>query len=534
MTDPQLLLSKYFYGGLSESKTQELAEWIRQSSENARVFAEEAFMMRTLRDGLRGEQQQRELVAASPDQELREILAHRRPKVRRPVKARPRFARLRAAAILLFVGVVAWMVGSALIPSEPAPVVAATVVESRSAAWGNEAIATGSEIALNQPLELQRGTAVLELASGVTMLITAPAKLHLTSQESVQLTLGRLMTTCPKGTEGFKVQTASATIVDLGTRFVVVAYSNGVTDTCVHQGRVELAAKPSSAATPSAPQTLTAGEARRVESDGETIKQISAAKMGYVSPYAKAILASKPLCYWRLDEAPGETKIIDAGSLKHHGTLHGGVTLGLPGPLAGDSNHAASFDYKTKGHITLPFSNELQLQENFTLEAWIRLPKTSPSDKPRIISCGCVKPYQGFGFGVAGTDDVESYKKAGVTLRCPTFTVFGYQEYYADRAVLPNTWTHVVVVIKAGILKFYVNGTPCGVIYKDSRDVKGAIRVVGRVRTKPSDRPFCIGANPVVVGNQREFWRGGLGEVAIYTHALSAEEIKAHVRAAGR
>jgi Concanavalin A-like lectin/glucanases superfamily len=51
------------------------------------------------------------------------------------------------------------------------------------------------------------------------------------------------------------------------------------------------------------------------------------------SPYAEAVLASKPMAYWRLDDIEGAAAI-DSGGRSRQGTFEGGFALFLPGPVA--------------------------------------------------------------------------------------------------------------------------------------------------------------------------------------------------------
>ena len=67
-----------------------------------------------------------------------------------------------------------------------------------------------------------------------------------------------------------------------------------------------------------------------------------------------------PAGYWRLDETSGTTAADTIGG--NAGTYSGGVTLGIPGAVAGDT--AASFD--GTGQVTVPDSASLHTGDTFT------------------------------------------------------------------------------------------------------------------------------------------------------------------------
>lgn len=100
-----------------------------------------------------------------------------------------------------------------------------------------------------------------------------------------------------------------------------------------------------------------AGRPRRVLSEPKT-------------PYAEAVLASKPWAYWRLDEIEG-TLAIDSGGHGRTASYDGGYALFLPGPgapgLAGPGRISRSV-YLAGGRLKAPLDH---LPETFTLELWL-------------------------------------------------------------------------------------------------------------------------------------------------------------------
>jgi hypothetical protein len=71
--------------------------------------------------------------------------------------------------------------------------------------------------------------------------------------------------------------------------------------------------------------------------------------------------------YWRLGEAVGATTAVDSKG-NNDGTYVGGVTLGQPGFVVGDSDTAAQFDGST-GYVTVPRNDDSLNPAKFTVEA---------------------------------------------------------------------------------------------------------------------------------------------------------------------
>ncbi len=81
--------------------------------------------------------------------------------------------------------------------------------------------------------------------------------------------------------------------------------------------------------------------------------------------YARAVLASAPVAYWRLNESSGLTAA-DASGQGRSATYVNGVTLGAVGAL-GDATTAADFN-GAGAYVAAP---NLNLTGSFTLEGWV-------------------------------------------------------------------------------------------------------------------------------------------------------------------
>jgi hypothetical protein len=124
-----------------------------------------------------------------------------------------------------------------------------------------------------EALKIERGLVHLELKSGATLLVEGPAEWSIEGNNRAALRLGRLIAHVPQRAIGFVLETPATTVVDLGTEFDVTVLKDESTEVEVLKGRVRLYPGPLSSqvlkgAVPTY-ETLTAGDARRIEKHGD-------------------------------------------------------------------------------------------------------------------------------------------------------------------------------------------------------------------------------------------------------------------------
>ncbi len=168
------------------------------------------------------------------------------PKAKTPVW-RAQTLRWAAAAVFLLAGALAlWM---------PRGVEVRVMAVSADAAafWPQDSTQRLREV------KLENGSVQLRLDSGVTLDLNAPVHLQLADAMHATLLAGSVTADVGDLGKGFVIETSSARVMDLGTRFGVSLGSSGETDVAVFQGKVEVFGK-----TKSEPTSLIAGEAVRV------------------------------------------------------------------------------------------------------------------------------------------------------------------------------------------------------------------------------------------------------------------------------
>jgi ferric-dicitrate binding protein FerR (iron transport regulator) len=135
--------------------------------------------------------------------------------------------------------------------------VADTVWEEGAHGW-----IVGAGLHAGRQLQLASGLVEIEFLDGSSVILEGPCEATVESRNSGRLVAGRLTARVPHEAIGFRIETESATIVDLGTEFGVAASGseeNAETEVQVFDGSVEVDFGPGGEK-----QVLTAGQSARV------------------------------------------------------------------------------------------------------------------------------------------------------------------------------------------------------------------------------------------------------------------------------
>ena len=214
------------------------------------------------------------------------------------------------------------------------------------------------------------------------------------------------------------------------------------------------------------------------------------------SGYAQTILADDPIGYWRLDETAGAASVADASGSGHVGIASSGVNFGQSGPMA-DGHTTALFDGST-GAVEVPHATSMNA-EALTWEAWVNVPAIAGSFR-RVL-------------GKGGTNDVFSLwvepNSTQVTLYFTTSG--GRQSVTLPATIVGAGWAHVAFTYDATGWHAYVNGV--------------------EATSGPATGTLLSNIDPLIFGRDHtsQSWYGGqLGDVALYSYALNADQIAHH------
>lgn len=399
----------------------------------------------------------------------KEDTRNRRFELRRPEASRPvtRAIVIPWVAIWLgfaaLLGIVATMIYQVSpdppIAMDPPPVVenapqpqsaavspAAHLTGSFDAAWAWAGVLpTASGGLLPGRYTLTDGWAEVHTARGVELVLEAPVTFEVGADNAITLSRGQLVADVPEGAHGFTVHTPNGRVVDYGTTFGVEVNDAGVTLAHVFAGEISVA--------PEGPQAgqavrLVADEAASFRRDRE-VRRIDAAPERFAravpaTSYQAAVMRSRPMCYWRgpIDET---TRVVtDYGWLGA-----AGVATNIS-PTPGST--ALSFRGSDEAVAVVPYQNEINMTNGFTVEAWVWVDRVTDWTQ-RFISMRSSDD-AGWGFGVGPSLDPNNAGD-GVLI----FSFYGVSDIASTDRVPIGQWVHVAASIDPqGHVALYING----------------------------------------------------------------------------
>ena len=217
-----------------------------------------------------------------------------------------------------------------------------------------------------------------------------------------------------------------------------------------------------------------------------------------MSSYAKAVMLSKPLAFWRLGEQAGSTAA-DATGNGHDASFKPGVAFHLPGyrhPTA-EEDHASRSAHFAGGRVDA----NVPRSDTFTVEFW--------------LWNGAVKSPQGRDSFVAELAGLHLQILGVTNVKEPVLTIVPGR---AGRAVVPpRKWHHVAVVGRPGNCQLWVNGVK-------HLDEKWELN---RNESSPQMKLVFGGSDRGLID-----FGGKLDEIAFFNRTLAKAEIQKHFEAA--
>lgn len=141
-----------------------------------------------------------------------------------------------AAAIVVLAGLVWFLALPPMRNAEPAATVEIEVLEVRST---DVALVNGQRAQIST-LRFENGSLRFRLSSGAVVAAVGPVEMQLLDPMRVRVRQGKVTADVGERAKGFVVETANATVVDLGTTFGVDVGPAGETDVVVFAGKVEV------------------------------------------------------------------------------------------------------------------------------------------------------------------------------------------------------------------------------------------------------------------------------------------------------
>ncbi|MEO9590427.1 FecR domain-containing protein [Rhodopirellula bahusiensis] len=272
-THVQLLIDGYLDETLTPDQLSELESWINSSPDHAEQFADAVHFDERMTAELSWQQ-----FTESEPSETKHVATP--AAVASPVQSsgyrRTWVIAAVAASILLIVGLAiqfapdhpdnsktAQNATEQAAPDNETDPTFVTLVQSIDAAWEDNRSWQSGDRMEAQTIALQSGIVHLQFDSGVEVTLEGPASYELQSIDQTKLAFGLLSATVPPGAEGFRVDTPSAQVIDLGTAFGIELDRDGLSKVSVFDGEVEVVSD-----NHRQKRLLTEGESVELSSDG--------------------------------------------------------------------------------------------------------------------------------------------------------------------------------------------------------------------------------------------------------------------------
>lgn len=240
------------------------------------------------------------------------------------------------------------------------------------------------------------------------------------------------------------------------------------------------------------------------ERDGSCTSDDGALGDASASAYARAVVADRPVAYFRFNETSGAVAASSVGAVT--GTYQGSFTYGAPG-ATGDGDTCVTFDGSTT-RIDLGDVFRFAGNAPFSIELWFNPVETGSTRflVDRRTSGGA----EGYTMYVGETYNLFA--------RRTNAAEFGYVG--ASGGPPLGTWTHNVVTYDGAAAAFYVDGIEV------ARNLGDALNPIGG-----GPGSFVVGD---LTSGQFFKFNGRLDELAIYDAPLPAARVAAHYQASGR
>lgn len=227
--------------------------------------------------------------------------------------------------------------------------------------------------------------------------------------------------------------------------------------------------------------------------------------------YRDTVVADGPVSYWRLGEPVGDNVMADV-----RGTFIGEyfteVDLRVPGALLGDSDTAAAFRGAVESKAEVASDAGLNA-DRFTVELWAMRTGGAGTFTSPITQRDLTDTYRKGWTFYATDSNLWQFRIGDGTLNWVVLN---------GPAVTDGEWTQLVGTYDGTRMAFYVNGAQVG-------EVEASYVPVNPAELPPLLR-LAGGSTEDLNGSF--FFIGRLDEVAVYSSALTAEQVAAHYAAA--
>jgi len=468
----------------------------------------------------------------------RELRRRQRAQMTRMATAKIR-RYLRNAAIAAMLMAIGFLVYVVMQPALAAPV--ATLSDGTGLKWADPQLPTQPDSLLRPGnMKLVEGIAQITFNEGAIVILEAPCEINLQDSHKAYLESGKLGAFVPLEARGFKINTPSSSIVDLGTEFGVHVKEDGSSDIHVFKGKVSLLAgridRIVGRLFDTVEQIVEAGQARRVVKGGDRIEDIALDRNSFVSKVAKTIPFAYDstvspigrILYFPFD-AINNKRVINRVSNVPIGRLIGRASVAMTG--ADDGKLKNEILELNGGCVHIDTLKDRGSRDGYTFVMWIR------SD---IINLQRHLLHHVFFAKKKRLENysLENYSKEPLELELYMANDGGLALYAGsdklrnrgldfhlqvkDVELPAGSWFHVAAVVSPTLAQLYINGTPRQVQW----DMPGQIAV----------ELLSAGSWDILIGASKLSWdgstflieeefHGSVDDFTIFDKVLSQEEV---------
>jgi hypothetical protein len=435
--------------------------------------------------------------------------------------------------------VIAWKLRPDNLPSshDGNNIAVATIRDTADVKWSPTVAPMADDLSVQQgaPLAIETGIVELELKRGATLRIEGPARWSIIDENHAMLESGKALARVPAQAVGFTLDTPSATVVDLGTEFGVDVDASGRTDVQVLEGavNVDYSSSAGESKSPRRSVRMTAGSAKRFSAQSTNANRVTATEIApwldqsvslqksldefqnlpAETKFAAAVLADRPLGYWRFSDTDSH-RASDASGHGNHGEYVGFVSTNNAGICPNTRDRSVRFlgkDYA--GFVQI---NDFELPASCTVEIWAR--STTPTWNTYGWLFSSTAPN---GLQISPQDGSRAWHahiRNNLNAAPPVGTHQGPSNI-ADRF-------HQYVIS-------YDAATDRGAMYCDGVLVRETANLFGTSpHREAAQLTFYVGC--VDPRTKQQLWgEGSVDELAIYGEALNPGAVKRHYEATG-
>lgn len=391
----------------------------------------------------------------------------------------------------------------------------ATVTKIAATSTSESVLSMGNSLGQGD-IELSTGFSELTFNNGVIVVLEAPVKLTLNSADRITVKSGKLVARVPQNAIGFRIDTPTAEIIDLGTEFGVDVNTNGNSQVHVLEGEVKARGNKKQAYLHAKKDQ---GLSFYLEDKVQRIRS-NPKEFMRVLPGRSALLPN--YLYWSFDEKQGDQfASINQGIDDNHYQATDKSKDEKVKQIEGVYGQAVEFN--GNGNWLATDFPGIGSDDPRTVSFWLKVPSDFSTDNAYgIISWGLQQQYSSWQI----SPNPEKLNGELGRLRVGTYNaqVVGYTDLRDDQ------WHHIAVVMYGGTTSDISTHV---LLYVDGKLEQTQNKSIAKVNTQlshPESKPLSLGRNigfhPRAEHERQNYFKGSVDELFIFEAALEQQQVQ--------